>query len=278
MLSGLFAAVGPSAPFAFRGPMNLELFASSVSALTTTKGSLAATVVSAAGLAAGSAINSVNVPKGTTIGVLAGLNITLAPPPVTLQAIGLSTSNGLVTLPPGSNVNTLLGATVTVPSSAEQTTLPANTTVAAIIQADVAPSGAGPGTPGIVRLSAAPTLVPPNNNAVPLQFAVTGNAITTTGADANAAFTGAGVIWTGSVQIERSFDGGGTYVICNVGGAGTLAQFNAGTPVSVTFGEPEKNVLYRLNCTVLTGGNINYRISQTGGAAESLAIGPLASG
>lgn len=278
MLSGLFAAVGPSAPFAFRGPMNLELFASSVSALTTTKGSLAATVVSAAGLAAGSAINSVNVPRGTTIGVLAGLNITLAPPPVTLQAIGLSVSNGLVTLPPGSNVNTLLGATVTVPSSAEQTTLPANTTVAAIVQADVAPSGASPGTPGVIRLSAAPTLVPTNNNPVPLQFAVTGNAIATTGADANAAFTGAGVIWTGSVQIERSFDGGLTYVICNVGGAGTLAQFNAGTPVSVTFGEPEKNVLYRLNCTVLTGGNINYRISQTGGAAESLAIGPLASG
>ena len=48
-----------------------------------------------------------------------------------------------------------------------------------------------------------------------------------------------------------------------------------GTPVSLTFGEPERNVLYRTNCLAYTSGTINYRISQTGGANESLAIGPL---
>jgi hypothetical protein len=33
-----------------------------------------------------------------------------------------------------------------------------------------------------------------------------------------------------------------------------------------------------LNCLAWTSGTINFRISQTGGAAESLAIGPLSSG
>ena len=60
--------------------------------------------------------------------------------------------------------------------------------------------------------------------------------------------------------------------------AGALAQFTAGTPVSVTFGEPEKNVLYRLNCIAYTSGTINYRFSQTAGANEALNFGPLTSG
>jgi hypothetical protein len=81
------------------------------------------------------------------------------------------------------------------------------------------------------------------------------------------------------VQLERSFDGGATFIAGNIG-AGALAQFTgaAVTPVDLTFGEPEKNVLYRLNCLAWTSGTINFRISQTGGAAESLAIGPLSSG
>ena len=104
------------------------------------------------------------------------------------------------------------------------------------------------------------------------------NAVTVTGTDANASFTGAAIDYVGTVQVERTFDGGFTWVVCNIGGAGQLAQFAAGTPVSVTFGEPEKDVLYRLNCIAYSSGTINYRISQTGGAAESLAIGPLSGG
>lgn len=277
VLADVFTAVGPSAPFAFRGPMNLLLYASGVTALTTTAASLAATVASATGLAVGSAINSKNVPPGTTIGVLAGTNVTLALPPVTYPA-QLNTQNATVILPPGSNVNALKGATVKVASTASPATLPAGTTVLAIVQADVAPTNASPGVPGIIQLSAVPLTVPINNGPVPLVFGRNGNAITATSADAAAAFTGMGVVWTGSVQLERSFDGGNLYTLCNIGAAGTLAQFPAGTPVSVTFGEPEKNVLYRLNCTALTGGNINYRISQTGGANEALAIGPLSNG
>lgn len=185
VLSGAFAAIGVSQPFAFRGPMNLAIWASLVDALTTTKGSLNASVASGTGIAVGQAVNSVNVPPGTTWATFASPNGTLALP------AGYSTAN-------------------------------------------------------IVS-----------------------------GTDAAAIVTGAGILYVGTVQIERSFDGGRTWIVCNVGGSGQLAQYNAGTPVSLTFGEPEKQVLYRLNCVAYTSGVINYRISQTGGAAESLAIGQL---
>ena len=305
VLSGTLAAVGPTPPFAFRGPMNLEIYGTQVATLTTTAGSLAATLNSATNIAAGAAINSKNAPPGSTVGVIAGTNVTLALPPVTLPVTGISVSSPLITLPPGSNVATLLGAAVTVPSNREGVTIAPGTTVAAIIQTDVAPSLYAPGIPGIVQLSAAPVVVPGTGNSpqlpgIPpvsmgtlgpsgvfgaatggahrLQFAVTGNAITATGADAAAVFTGAATTFSASVQIERSFDGGATWIVCNVGASGTLAQYTAGTPVSLTFGEPEKDVLYRLNCYAYTSGTINYRISETGGATEALAIGPLTGG
>lgn len=279
VLSGQITAVGPTAPFAFRGPMNLELYASINSALTTTATSLAATVASATGLAAGAAINSANTPDGATVGVLAGTNVTLALPPVTYPA-RFTTQTAQLTLPPGSGVAALVGASVKVDPAypVSQAAIPAATTVLNVVQADVAPNSASPGVPGIVTISAAPTVVPVNNATVPLVFGRTGNAVATTGADAAAVFTGAGVSWVGTVQLERSFDGGNTFVVCNIGGGGQLAQYTAGTPVSLTFGEPEKNVLYRLNCIAYTSGTINYRISQTGGANEALAIGPLTNG
>lgn len=267
MLSGNFAAVGPSQPFAFRGPMNLAFWAAVTTALTTTAGSTAATIASATGIAAGYSINSVNVPAGSTVGALAGVNVTLAIPPITLhgfvnsavkQITGLELTDGLV------------GSTVTGPG------IPSGTTVTAVTQAAIAPTNLSAGVRGVVEISAYPTAISPDaNNPQAFTFARTGNAITTTGADAAASFTGSGVNFTGSVQLERSFDGGATWLLCNVGGGGTMAIYNVGTPVNMTFGEPEKNVLYRLNCTALSAGTINYRISQTGGAAESLAIGQL---
>lgn len=278
VLSGQIKAVGPTAPFAFRGPMNLALFASIGSALTTTKGSLSASVSSATGLAAGVSINSANVPPGTTGGGLSGTTFTLTVPPVEYAGI-LNTQQAQLILPPGCNAASLVGATVTVDPSypTAQAAIPASTTVLSVVQADIAPSNNQPGTPAIVVISNIPTAAPTNNAAAPLSFARNGNAITTSGADANASYTGAGIAWTGTVQIERSFDGGKTWLVCNVGGSGTLAQFTAG-PISITFGEPEKNVLYRLNTIAYTSGTINYRISQTGGANEALAIGPLSNG
>ena len=278
VVSGVLSGVGPGDPFAFRGPMNLMLWASLTGlAFTTTAGSLAATVSTETGLAVGGAIKSANVPAGTTWKTFAGTSGTLALPALSLPATNLSTSSAFVTLPPGSNVAQLLGATVTVPANSEQLTLPANTTVIAVIQQDVAATNFAPGIPGIVQLSAAPTVVPPDPQPRPLRFALTANAVVA-GVDALATFTGASVVFVGTVQIERSFDGGQTWIVCNVGSAGTLASFSAGTPVSLTFGEPEKNVLYRPNCLAYTSGTINYRVSQTGGANESLAIGPLSGG
>lgn len=287
VLSGAFTAVGPSAPFAFRGPMNLALFASINTTLTTTKGSLAASVASATGLANGNAINSKNVPLGAVISALSGTSFTLALAPLTYPVSGLSTAAGVlgkqVTLPPGSNVAALLGATVTVPDNAQGVTLAANTTVASIVQNDIAASQFSPGLPGIISLSAAPTAVPSVNTPAPfLQFAPTGNALPTTGTDAAATFTGAAINLQATVQLEKSFDGGVTWIICNLPPAGSatpvIAQWVNSAPIAITFGEPEKNVLYRFNCTAFTAGTANYRISQTGGAAESLAIGPLSGG
>lgn len=258
--------------------MNLELYASITNiAFTTTNGTLNASVSSGTGMAIGGAINSANVPAGTTWKTFSGTSGTLALPALTFQASKLSTSNAQVTLPPGSNVNQLLGATVTVPSNNEQITLPAGTTVFSIAQVDVAPSLNSPGVPGIIVLSQSPTVVPVNNGPQPLRFQLTSNAITT-GVDAAAVFTGASVTFSGTVQLERSFDGGLTWIVASLGNSGSMAQWTTGTPVSITFGEPERNVVYRPNCIAYTSGTINYRISQTGGVNESLAIGPLVGG
>ena len=81
VLTGSIAAKGPTEPFAFRGPMNLLLWSDVVTTLTTTAGSLTASVASATGLAIGNAINSVNLPNGATIGNLVGTTVTLALPP-----------------------------------------------------------------------------------------------------------------------------------------------------------------------------------------------------
>lgn len=267
MLSGIIVAVGPTQPFAMRGPMNLAFWASVTTALTTTLGSLAATIGAATGIATGYAINSANVPPGTTVGVLAGTNVTLAIPPITLHGFVSPSANRITGL---ESTAGLVGATVTGPG------IPSGTTVLAVTQAAVSPTNISPGTKGIVQISVAPTLTSPDsNNPQAFTFTRTGNAVTVTGADAAASFTGTGVNFTGSIQLERSFDGGATWLVCNVGGGGVMAIYTAGTPVNIAFGEPEKNVLYRLNCTALSAGNINYRISQTGGAAESLAIGQL---
>jgi hypothetical protein len=269
VVAGLFTQVGPTAPFAFRGPMNVEIVAALVDALTTVAGSLDATVAEGAGLAAGDAIASALVPFGATIGTIDGAAITLALPPVTLYGFaqpGGNTIEGLI------NTVGLVGASVTGPG------IQAGTTVLEIIQpaiTRVGTQGAGlsPFQPGIVQLSQPVTAGQnPANIAVPFVFSRNGNAITQSGTDAAATFQGAAITYTGTVQLERSFTGGQFWALANIGGSGTLAQYSAGTPVNFSFGEPERNVLYRLNCTALTSGTIRYRLSETGGAAESLAI------
>lgn len=169
VVAGVIAAVGPTAPFAFRGQFNLVLYASINTTLTTVAGSAAATVASAVGLAAGDAISGVNIPPGTTIGVLAGNNVTLAFAP------GFAAANVAV------------------------------------------------------------------------------------GADATAIFTGANIGFVANINLERSFDGGSTWIPGGVYAAAASTLIN----------EPERHVGYRLNCTQYTSGTISYRLSQTGAGATS---------
>ena len=73
---------------------------------------------------------------------------------------------------------------------------------------------------------------------------------------------------TGSVQLEKSFDGGVTWLICGVGGAGQQALYPNVGSLAIVVCEPEAGVAYRLNCTALSdGGPMNYRISSSGAAA-----------
>lgn len=78
--------------------------------------------------------------------------------------------------------------------------------------------------------------------------------------------------WAGTVRLERTFDGGTTWIVCGIGGDGTQAIWSTGTDVSFIAGECEKGMGYRLNCSVYTSGTINYRMSATGQAALSLAV------
>ena len=257
VLSGVFTAVGPSAPFAFQGWANIAIWDSVVTTLTTTAGSLAASVASGTGIAAGGAINSVNLPAGTTWATFSGTSGTLALAPQSYR--GVIDEAGNIT---GMAATTgLLGATVTRPADGGPV-LPAGTTVVAIT------------SPTSVLLSAAPTTFQTLNNQFPYVFAPTGNAVTG-GADAAASFTDSTLTWSGTVQIERSFDGGATWNCCNVGSSGALAQYTSG-PINTSWTEPERGVLYRFNCTAYSSGTINYRMSQTAGGAMSLTLGGVA--
>lgn len=265
--SGVISAVGPGKPFSVWGPMNLVLWAQYASSLATTKGSSSATITSAGVGAKGNSINSVNLPPGTTIGAISGTTITLAFPTITLYGT-LNTTNGQIMGLP--QTLGLVGATVTCPSGLA--TIPANTTVSSI----VIPAVGGQG--GVVLMSAAPTVVPAVVGLIPLEFALTNDCVVT-GTDTAATYTGFEIVAAASTtfNIERSFDGGRTWLICGIGGSGQPAQYVMTTPISVTFGEPERNVLYRLNCIAFgsqaSGTTLNYRISATGMAAVSLSVG-----
>lgn len=95
--------------------------------------------------------------------------------------------------------------------------------------------------------------------------------------DTAAVFVGVGITAEATVQLERSFDGGATWLVCGIGGSGTPAVYAVGAaginnPITFTVGEPEQMVAYRLHCTVYTSGTINYRISATGVAPTAWGI------
>lgn len=66
--------------------------------------------------------------------------------------------------------------------------------------------------------------------------------------------------FTGSIRLERSFDGGGNWVPVSCTQTGSDAAYTA--PMSLSFQEIEDGMLYRLNATALSVGTANYRIAQ----------------
>lgn len=65
--------------------------------------------------------------------------------------------------------------------------------------------------------------------------------------------------WTGTVVLERSFDGGTTYISAAMDTTGTAASYTAN--VSIVVVETEPGVLYRVRCSVFGSGTIAYRLS-----------------
>lgn len=65
--------------------------------------------------------------------------------------------------------------------------------------------------------------------------------------------------FVGAVRLERSFDGGTTWLPLTAAG---IALYAWTAPASEIAEEPETGVIYRLSCTAFTSGTINYRVSQ----------------
>ena len=255
LAAGTIAAVGPGAPVAVWGPFNIMVWGSFLTTLTTTAASLNASVVSGTNVAAGQSINSVNVPRGTTWATFFGTSGTLSLPVATYIASAANGSNVLTFQgAPGPALATFVGATIINPAFATGTTV----------------SSVGAGNTLIMSANATLDSVP-----IPFQFKLAAAAITVSGTDAAATFTGAAILFNAMFQVEYSFDGGQSFLPANVGGSGTIASYTTNTPLRLAFGEPERGMLYRINVLVfsaVTGVTINYRISSTGQASMSLSV------
>lgn len=265
VIQGTIGAVGATKPFSFYGPMNLFIWADFTTSAAVVAADATVALGAAGVVAAGASISATNLPRGTTVGSIAGTDAEVVLPIVT------HTGKVLAGIPEISDLYStqyLVGATVTGPG------IPAATTVTLVVREAVPKTGDAPGIPGIIRLSNNVTLNPPNTNKQPFEFALVPAGLTTAN-DAAAKITSAAIGMTGAIQLERSFDGGATWIVCNIGSSGALAQWNTATPISVSFGEPEQMIMYRLNQTAITpaaGYALNYRISETGQAATTLAV------
>lgn len=63
-----------------------------------------------------------------------------------------------------------------------------------------------------------------------------------------------------TIKVQRSFDGGTTWITTSLDSTGTPASFTS--EVTVTGNEIEAEVLYRFSCTAYSSGTVNYRLSQ----------------
>lgn len=267
LVTGTLTAIGPGKAMPVWGPFNVLVYGVLLQAVTiTASGTNAGTVSSGTNISAGDSLSTTLAPAGTTVKTIAGTDLTFAFPTQTwrgsLSRAGAQIAFGATTLPGGQALSTLVGSAVSDPNGY----FPSGVTVL------------GVGADGMsVLTSAAPTTFPTVTGAVPIEFALTANCLTA-GTDAASTFTGAATPIgqaTTTFQIERSLDGGSTFVCANIGGAQTLAQFtNVIGPLSVAFGDPEANALYRVNMiayTAVTNVTPNYRLSASGQAGMSLS-------
>lgn len=268
VVAGTFSAVGPGKAAAVWGPMNLLIYGVQKESLTCTAGANSGTVSAGTTQSVGDSVQSTLVPPGTTVATTSGGGALTFAFPTQMWGCLLSSaaaiqfppgflSNG--NLPNGFPLSSLVGATLTDPN--------------AYFGSGVTVLAVGPDSASL-QLSSAPTTTPNLSGPVPIEFALTANCVQG-GTDANATYVGSGTTLTGQTYVvERSPDGGATWVGCNIGGAGQLAKFIAPTnPISVAFGEPEAGSLYRVNCIAyasVTRVTPNYRFSTTGQAGTSL--------
>jgi hypothetical protein len=272
VVTGTFTAVGPGQPFGFRGNVNISIWGGDTPAGLFLVVPVIGGETGSAVASVGSTLNTVLLPRGSTVSAYLGSS----PNPIYSFALPVVTYLGTVNLnqpqitissaAAGLTSNNLLGAAVSGPG------IPAGTTVTAILQPPIAATGQSPGQSGIYQLSAQPTgSVPavPQLNAY--QFALSNTGITTNlAADFNGVVVGSGINFTGSVQLEFSYDGGYTWLVAIFPNSLTKPIIATGTPISFNFINECSEVLYRLNCTALSAGSIIWRMSENGGAAESL--------
>lgn len=66
--------------------------------------------------------------------------------------------------------------------------------------------------------------------------------------------------FSATVALQRSIDGGTTWITASRDSAGAAASYTAAGVIAVE--EPEADALYRLNCTAYASGTVNYRLGQ----------------
>lgn len=275
---GTFNAIGPGLPFAMRGAFNISVWATATVTLATTAGSLTATITGAAP-SVGTAINSALVPPGTTVASVTGsgpYTVTLAIPPITIwgfpspvvpqiRDIAITPTVEAAAAVTGYAAQ-VIGAGISGPG------IPSGTTVTSVIQAPLPQTAQSPGVLGIIGLSAQPTTAPAvKRPLLPFVLTPTGNGLIG-GTDTGAVLSGVGITYSATMNVEASYDGGSTWLSVAFPNSTNGIVFNGGNAVSTSSSNSEKEVLYRFNCVAYTSGNINYRLSTTGGAASTISL------
>lgn len=259
---GSFAAVGPGAAIQVWGPFNISVWGELADALTTTAGSATGALASGTSVAAGDTIVSANVPPGTTV-QSGTTSPVMAFMPQWWAALINGIKSGSPTILMGAqpaDLSTLLGATIKDSDffAAGVTITAYDNTLRTLTASANATASMQPGASGAL-----------------VEFAPTGNAIKVSGADANSVLMGQATPITLTLQLERSYDGGSRWTACNVGNVAALAQWILTKPLSLSIGEPEAGILYRLNCityAAVANTAVKYRISTTGQASTSLSV------